>query len=239
MTTGEKVKMLCEEQGITRKELAEKAGVSVRTVVRITHDVREVKVKTLEKVAKALGVSIDYICDEDREPEEMSSEERIYLVCERKEITSREITRQTGLASGVVRKAKNDIFSVEHESLCRIAEVLGLDVQKLYDSELERITHAPLPEKIKMLCRRKGINQKEFSRLIGMDVNRFRFILNGKRHLISVKTYTQWAEVLDVSVEVFYPDEDTVQEALMQETMAKRLEKVCEVKGISLRDFRD
>lgn len=234
MTTGESVKLLCIEQGLTRKGLAEKAGIAEATVWRIIHDAGNVKLRTLKKVAKALGVDIDYICDDGREIEEISAAEKICLACNRKGITVREITAQTGLAAEVVARAKKDIFSVEHESLCRLAGVLDLDVNGLYDSELERIAYAPLPEKIKMLCRRKGITKKEFNRLIGMEESGFSYVLNGKRHLISVKTYTQWAEVLDVPVDIFCSEEDMVQEALMQETMGKRLEKLCEVKGISL-----
>ena len=237
MTTGELVKWLCEEQGFTRRALAEKAGIAEATVWRIIHDTGKVKVKTLKKIAKALGVSVDYIQEEDREPDGISAEEKICLAYERKGIALREITAQTGLSGETVIKAKQDIFSVEHESLCRLAKFLGLDAQELYDSELERIRNAPLPEKIKMLCRRKGITQKEFNRLIGMDESGFRYILNGKRYLISVKTYTRWAEVLDVPVDIFCSEEDMVQEALMQETMAKRLGTLCEVRGISLREL--
>lgn len=237
MTTGELVKWLCEERGLTRKALAEKAGIAEATVWRIIHDTGKVKVKTLEKIAKALGVSIDYIREEDREPDGISAEEKICLAYECKGITLREITAQTGLSGETVIKAKQDIFSVEHESLCRLAKFLGLDAQELYDGEIDRIRNVTLSEKIKLLCKRKGITQKEFNRLIGMEESGFRYVLSGKRHLISVKTYKHWADVLDVPVDIFCSEEVAVQEALTQETMAKRLGMLCEVKGISLREL--
>ena len=75
MTTGQLVRSLCKEQGLTRRALAEKAGIAEATVWRIIHDTGKVKVKTLKKIAKALGVSVDYIQEEDREPDGISAEE--------------------------------------------------------------------------------------------------------------------------------------------------------------------
>lgn len=237
MTTGELVKGLCEEQGLTRKALAEKAEISEVTAWRIIHNKGKVKTKTLAKVAKALGVSIDCICDEEREIKELSAEEKICKAYERKGLSLREITAKTGICGETVVKVKQNIFSVEHENLCRLAEFLGLDAKKLYDGEMERIRNADLAQKIKMLCRRKGITQKEFTKLLGIDSNALDYTLNEKRTLIGIKTYRKWAEVLDVPVDVFCSEEDMIEEALMQETLGKRIAMLCEVKSISLREL--
>ena len=123
MTTGEIVKGLCNEQGLTRKALAEKAGIAEATLWRVIYNAGEVKVKTLKKIATALGVSIDYIRKEDLEPEGISAEERICLECRRKGLTLSEIAAQTGFDAKVIINAKKDIFSVEYAKLCKIAEV--------------------------------------------------------------------------------------------------------------------
>lgn len=47
---------------LTLHELARKAGLSYQTVFRYMHnDVKHMKIKTVRKLAQALGVSMDYL----------------------------------------------------------------------------------------------------------------------------------------------------------------------------------
>lgn len=46
------------ETCISKKELAEKAGVDVVTISRITSGVQEPRPKTIGKIAKALNISV-------------------------------------------------------------------------------------------------------------------------------------------------------------------------------------
>jgi transcriptional regulator with XRE-family HTH domain len=55
---GEKIRALRESQGLLQRELAHKAGVPVRTIGRIERGEVDVRLSTLDKIAKALGVSI-------------------------------------------------------------------------------------------------------------------------------------------------------------------------------------
>lgn len=52
------LRRLREEAGLTHQALAEKAGLSIRTVV-YAEEGRDIRVSTAQRLARALGVSVD------------------------------------------------------------------------------------------------------------------------------------------------------------------------------------
>jgi transcriptional regulator with XRE-family HTH domain len=54
----QKVRDLRQAKGMTTRELAREAGISTETLNAIEHGRRQVQVRILAKVAKALGVEI-------------------------------------------------------------------------------------------------------------------------------------------------------------------------------------
>ncbi len=54
---GDQVRALREEQGLTMTELAEKANVTIAAVSYIERNLRSPSSDTIEKIARALGVS--------------------------------------------------------------------------------------------------------------------------------------------------------------------------------------
>jgi transcriptional regulator with XRE-family HTH domain len=54
----QKVRELRVSKGMTTRELSRRAGISTETLNAIEHGRRQVQVRTLTKVAKALGVEI-------------------------------------------------------------------------------------------------------------------------------------------------------------------------------------
>ena len=59
MSLGENIKKYRKENHFTQKELAEKLDVTVRTIQNYESGNREPNFKTLEKIAKAIGISIN------------------------------------------------------------------------------------------------------------------------------------------------------------------------------------
>ncbi len=61
----ENIKKLRELRGITQLELAQKAGISRRTLARLENgDVRDPGIKQLRTLASALGVTLDLLASE-------------------------------------------------------------------------------------------------------------------------------------------------------------------------------
>ncbi len=54
----QKVRQLRQAKGMTTRGLAREAGISTETLNAIEHGRRQVQVRTLEKIARALGVEV-------------------------------------------------------------------------------------------------------------------------------------------------------------------------------------
>jgi len=53
-----KVRKLRQQKGMTTRTLAREAGISTETLNAIEHGRRQVQVRTLQKLARALGVEV-------------------------------------------------------------------------------------------------------------------------------------------------------------------------------------
>jgi transcriptional regulator with XRE-family HTH domain len=64
MTLGEKVRQTREKLGMNQKQLAEASGITQATISRIeSGQVKELKSEALKRLAKALGITVDYLVD--------------------------------------------------------------------------------------------------------------------------------------------------------------------------------
>ena len=62
MTTGERIKMLRKQKGISAESIAEKIGVSPSTIYRYeNNDIASMKIDNLKSIAKILGVDASYL----------------------------------------------------------------------------------------------------------------------------------------------------------------------------------
>ena len=61
MTIGENIQYLREEKGMTQKELAERINISYSVMNRIESGERPARDEEIKNIAKALGVSSDYL----------------------------------------------------------------------------------------------------------------------------------------------------------------------------------
>lgn len=60
---GENIRNIRDKQDLTQEELAEKANLSTTSISEYENASKEPKIFTLKKIATALGVSIDELCD--------------------------------------------------------------------------------------------------------------------------------------------------------------------------------
>lgn len=64
MSTGEKIKQARKNAGLTQKELGEKLGVSQAAVGQFENENSNPKLKTIRKIAEALGVTLSELVDD-------------------------------------------------------------------------------------------------------------------------------------------------------------------------------
>lgn len=58
---GSRIKEVREQKGLTQKQVAEEVGITEATLSRYENDLREPKAEIVSKLAKALGVSSDFL----------------------------------------------------------------------------------------------------------------------------------------------------------------------------------
>lgn len=64
MSLGEKVKKCRKKRGLNQKQLADASKITQATISRIeSGEVKQLKSKSLRKLAGALGVTVDYLVD--------------------------------------------------------------------------------------------------------------------------------------------------------------------------------
>ena len=84
MTPGKRIGILCEEQGVSKKELAERIGVSPSQISRIVkEDTKTINSDILIALANEFGISTDYILGvdvSDRKKEEVAKQYKPMLV---------------------------------------------------------------------------------------------------------------------------------------------------------------
>ena len=68
MTIGERIKEARLNAGITQRELAEKLGVSFVNISQWENGTRKPKYETRQKIADALGVTVDYLLGRTNQP---------------------------------------------------------------------------------------------------------------------------------------------------------------------------
>lgn len=61
MTTGERIKAARKQVGMTQAELAQKLGISYVGVSQWENDLRNPKIETLQRIAAALGVDVNWL----------------------------------------------------------------------------------------------------------------------------------------------------------------------------------
>lgn len=61
MTIGERIAQQLKEKDMTQREFSRKIGVTEVSMTRYVHDVRMPRLNIVRKMAKALGVTTDYL----------------------------------------------------------------------------------------------------------------------------------------------------------------------------------
>ena len=111
---GARLKSILESEGITQSELSEMAETTGATISRYVNDNRVPTANQLNKIAKALGVSVDYLL---RGTERPPTREEILS-----EMTPEEILRALGIMDKGYIAAITDLMKIAKEKSDGVAD---------------------------------------------------------------------------------------------------------------------
>lgn len=101
---GKTIRQLRENKGLTQEQLADRIDVSIRTIQRFERDKHSSNMRTLEKIAVALDVSVNKIMGT---PTTLPLSSNILHFMRKKEISPLELSNKTGIDLDRI----NDILS--------------------------------------------------------------------------------------------------------------------------------
>lgn len=129
------VKALCYIRGMTQEELACKSNTSHSIVNKVINNSGGARTCTLEKIAKALDVTLEELSSSTRfAGEKFFDNEKIaenvkYLCCI-KEMTQKELACKSDISVDTVRKVMNK-KRVSSFSIYQISKALGVSLEEL------------------------------------------------------------------------------------------------------------
>ena len=107
----DKLQKLCALRGLDQSSLAKKVGLSRSSISRILNGAQEPKLKLAYELARALGVSLDYLVDEN--PDLEPSDQLVML--SESELTILKIVRHLGTTASIDRLLNSSGGTVAHQ----------------------------------------------------------------------------------------------------------------------------
>jgi transcriptional regulator with XRE-family HTH domain len=124
-----RIQHLRESYGLSRAELAEKAGTSFATIRRVERGLHAPRYATLRKIAAALDVSPGYLLDGGAEPTTVGYEPAALVICrDRLGLSRAELAERSGVSVMTIWLMETGASeSVLPETLVRLADALEVE----------------------------------------------------------------------------------------------------------------
>lgn len=131
MTCGQRIKTARKQAGMTQSELANKLNIPYQSISQWERDVRNPKRETLQRIADALGVSVDYLLGTYHlkgilEYKTAAVRDRLFVAMEQKGLSGEEFCLKLGLPIDEWFKWKEGSSTSYLEYLPQAKQLLGL-----------------------------------------------------------------------------------------------------------------
>lgn len=153
----------------TRKDLAQKIGVTESTVSRYESNERTPNLKILKSIADALGVTINDLInniENNMIDENVSIGDKIKEYREIINITQKDLAEKSGLSESAIKYYETNKRNPKLETLSKIAEALGISINDLIIREeyklIERVEKVESDEEDKIILNLVKYYNKEF-----------------------------------------------------------------------------
>lgn len=131
MTCGQRIKTARKQAGMTQSELANKLNIPYQSISQWERDVRNPKRETLQRIADALGVSVDYLLGPYHlkgilEYKTAAVRDRLFVAMEQKGLSGEEFCLKLGLPIDEWFKWKEASSTSYLDYLPEISQLLGV-----------------------------------------------------------------------------------------------------------------
>ena len=197
---GENIKKIRESKGMSRKELADKVGITESAIFRYETNQREPRFSILCKISEALEVPINKLIYEDDEIIEMPTGKKIKSIRNKSNLTQQELADLAGISLRALSNYEGGTRVPPLEIMIRLAKALNVDIKDL-DAKSPLVDYYDdiLGKKIKLYRKYKSLTQKQLADKIGVSeltIRRYESNQKEPKHNTLIKI----AEALDISI---------------------------------------
>lgn len=205
---GENIKKIRESKGMSRKQLADKVGITESAIFRYETNQREPRLSILCKISEALEVPINKLIYEDDEIIEMPTGKKIKSIRNKSNLTQQELADLAGISLRALSNYEGGTRVPPLEIMIRLAKALNVDIKDL-DAKSPLVDYYDdiLGKKIKLYRKYKSLTQKQLADKIGVSeitIRRYESNQKEPKHNTLIKI----AEALDISIKELIDYED-------------------------------
>ena len=185
----QKLRMLREAKGLTKSQLAKRAGLGPSGVSQYEKGKHIPGHKNAKKLAEALGVSIQYLLLNPSLPK-LSKEEllklsigkRIYFLRLQNGLTKVQLAKKVGLSPALLSRYEQG-KSIPAPSIAeKLAKALGVKTQLLlYNFSNQELLKLPIKERLLFLRLQSGLSQVDLAKIAGLSLQRVSDYEKGRR----------------------------------------------------------
>jgi len=205
---GNRIRELREERGLSLAEFAAKAGISTSYLSEIERGAKKPSLKTMDKIAASLNVSLSQLVSLEQECDGgLSVGDKIRLIREESGLNLSKCAEQIGISVSYLSEIERGNVNPSVDTLKAIAKILKTPVSNLMG------TGGTLGGKLKRSREEQGLTQAQLAKAAGVSPGLIGQIEHG-RVQPSLQTIESLAAVLGTSPCYFIVDNAGTEEML-------------------------
>ena len=183
---GENIKLLCEVNGVTMRELSEKADLCVETIRDIIRGKTTPHMSTVYRIATAFGITEEELTGEEEWQKEIGDDispigKTIDELRKGKRMTRNALIEKAGICRKTffnIMKAKTKISFATLKRIAKALDVTPEDLRK--NEQAKNYEYGSKMTNIGRICKKRKMTFEELSQISGVSTNAIRKIGNDK-----------------------------------------------------------
>lgn len=170
----ENIELYCRAKGITKKELAKRAGITNKTISNILRGKVTSRKNTLLRISRVFDITLGELIGDGAQVKNEISKlgQNIQTFCTKKNMTLTELSERTGISEQTINYIIWDKTKPFLKTVRKIAKTLGVTTQELFGEEKQEGLYngaSSVGEKVRRFCRSQNITLLEFAEMAGIS----------------------------------------------------------------------
>lgn len=169
----QKLRMLREAKGLTKSQLAKRAGLSPSSLSQYEQGMHIPGPQNANKLAEALGVSMQYLLPNLSKEEllKLSIGKRIYSLRRQNGLSQVDLAKKAGIIQQLLSQYEKGSRIPAPSIAEKLAKALGVNTQLLlYNFSNQELLKLPIKERLLFLRLQSGLSQVDLAKIAGLSL---------------------------------------------------------------------